>query len=293
MKKAAIIFMIFFVFAANVTVASAKKTQPVVSTWLWDTNEIVVNEGEVLNFLQHQNVTDLYLQINRQIEMRHYQRFIEKASNIDIRVHALDGAPTWATRNGSKQYQPLIEWLRKYQASSTIGQSFVGLHLDVEPYILPEWNKNQQSTIQLYQQFVIDFQSLAKELNLEYGLDIPFWFDEITYRSKKFGQGLLSEWLINQSDVVTIMAYRNFANGGNGIIELAKNEIAFATTKGKKVIVAVETEISNEGSHISFVNLQTLKEEVERVTDHFSQSNSFNGMAIHHYASWKRLIEQK
>lgn len=273
-----------------ISMSSIKAEKPsIVATWLWDTYEIVKNENEVLKFLQDQKVTDLYLQINRQIPMNTYRTFVAKATELDIQVHALDGAPTWATRNGSKQYKPLIDWLTNYQAQASADQKFSGIHLDVEPYLLPEWQRNQKSTVELYQQFVIDFNSLAKQLNIEYALDIPFWFDEISFRNK-FGSGVLSEWVIQQSDNVTIMAYRNFAEGPNGVIELVKTEIAFAEKIGKNVIIALETEPSNEGSHISFSKLEDLERELQKVMKHYNQNQSFAGVAIHHYVSWNKLM---
>ncbi|RXJ00373.1 amidase [Anaerobacillus alkaliphilus] len=289
MKKIVVMFMVVLMVVSGMNAIQAQKPF-VVATWLWDTNEIVTNEQEVLRFLQEKNVTDLYLQINRQIHVNTYRSFIEKATKLNIKVHALDGAPTWATRNGSKQYKPLIDWIRNYQSQATADQKFSGIHLDVEPYLLADWQKNQKNTVEFYQQFVIDFRSLANDLKIEYALDIPFWFDEINYRNK-FGTGLLSEWLINQTDTVTIMAYRNFAEGPNGIIDLVKTEVAYAETKGKKVIIAVETEPSSEGTHISFSSLSVLDQELQKVINHYEKNTSYAGTAIHHYASWKTLIE--
>lgn len=290
MRKTSFFVLMLFLCLPSFTIGEAKK--PIItSTWLWNTYEIVTNEDEVLLFLQQQHVTDLYLQINRDIEISVYQRFIEKASAIGVKVHALDGDPNWATRHGYKLYEPLLHWLRHYDNISIEGQRFSGIHLDVEPYLLTDWNRNQKATIEFYQRFVLDFQKLAKDLELEFALDIPFWFDEIHYNNKKYGRGLLSEWLIDQTDLVTIMAYRNFALGKNGIIDLVKTEIDYASESGKKIVIAVETEPSHEGSHISFSDITTLEQEVEKVMDHYKQSSSFRGVAIHHYNSWKQLIK--
>ncbi len=290
MKKVTITVMLLLMFFFSMNVQA--ESQHGVSTWLWNTYEIVNNESEVLAFLQQQQVTDLYLQVDQQIEKSIYQQFIERATELNIKVHALDGAPNWATRNGIKKYKAFKDWLQSYQTSSSPEQRFAGIHLDVEPYLLPEWQKNQQSTIEYYQNFVRDFQLFAQEYDLQFGLDIPFWFDEISYRNKKYGRGTLSEWVINESDYLTIMAYRNFAEGTNGIIQLVKNELDYAEANGKKVIVAVETETSNEGNQISFANYggHYLEEELLKVVDYYSQMSNFAGVAVHHYDSWRTLV---
>ncbi|GAE34267.1 hypothetical protein [Halalkalibacter akibai] len=281
----------FLVLFTSMTPSSAATETKTISTWLWNPYEIVDNSIEVLLFLEQNGVTDLYLQVDRDIAIRHYQTFIAQASQRKINVHALDGAPSWATKQGKRQYDPVISWLRNYQAQSTSEQRFKGIHLDVEPYLVQEWNSNRQKTIEYYQQALISFQTLAKELKLVYSNDIPFWFDEISFNNKPYGKGNLSEWLINQSDFITIMAYRNMADGPNGIIELVKNEINYALKQHKKVVIGVETMKSLEGSHISFADKgqSYMEKELLKVEVAYQSTVSFSGFAYHHYASWKQL----
>lgn len=73
----------------------------------------------------------------------------------------------------------------------------------------------------------------AQSFNLPLQLDIPFWYDEISYDTK-YGNGILSEWLIDHSDGVTIMAYRD---NSQEIIKIAKNEIEYAKQMNKKKLL--------------------------------------------------------
>ncbi|MBP3950361.1 amidase [Bacillus suaedae] len=292
MKKVITMMAAFCILATlfPVQLSNASDSQ-VKATWLWNPYELVSQSSEVLTFLQSNQVTDVFLQIDRDLPHTIYQSFIERASEQNINIHALDGAPTWATQKGSAEYQPLINWLRSYQSLSTENQRFSGIHTDVEPYLLSEWNTSRQKTILYYQNSVKAFQNLAQELNIAFAADIPFWFDEISFQNKSYGNGLLSNWVQANTDIVTIMAYRNFADGPNGIIQLSNNEIITGSKLGKKVVIGVETGYSEEGSHLSFYNngRATMETELTKVNDAFNESTSYHGIAIHHYASWKEL----
>lgn len=292
MKKVIIMMTVFCILTTLLPVKlSHANASQVKATWLWNPYELVYQSSEVLTFLQSNDVTDVFLQIDRDLPFNIYQSFIERASQQKIKIHALDGAPTWATQKGSAQYEPLINWLRNYQLSSIEDQRFAGIHTDVEPYLLSEWNTSRQKTILYYQNSVMAFQDLAQELNISYAADIPFWFDEIAFQNKTYGKGLLSNWVQANTDIVTIMAYRNFAVGPNGVIELSSEEINTGTNLGKKVIIGVETGYSEEGSHLSFYNKgqAVMDAELTKVNDAFSEFTSYHGVAIHHYGSWKVL----
>lgn len=58
--------------------------------------------------------------------------------------------------------------------------------------------------------------------NLTLSIDIPSWFDVITY-SSKYGSGNLAEWIFKNIKNVTIMAYRDKALGSDGIVNIVKS----------------------------------------------------------------------
>ncbi len=255
------------------------------ATWLWDTARITQNPNEMLAFLDQNSVSDLYLQINRDIRPAAYRQFIRKASDLGIRVHALDGAPDWTLND--KPARAFFNWLKTYQSGSQQAEQFSGIHLDIEPYILPDWSSNKSRVINLYQQRITFAGGEAAKLGLPFGIDIPFWFHEHTYNNKQ-GKGNLSEWLIRNTDEVTIMAYRNTAEGPNGIIAVASPEIAQAQTAGKPIRIGVETVPSDEGSNLSFHGLSSDYMEFQLTTTQnaFVSTASWNGFAIHSLESW-------
>ncbi len=118
-------------------------------------------------------------------------------------------------------------------------------------------------------------------------------------------------------DIMTIMDYRDTAFGvkssgeiissknesSNGIYDLGYDEVAYANSIGKKVIIGVETKCFSDSAsaQITFcgtrtVGNQTIKKgvsflahELEKVRTAFSSLASFGGTAIHHYDSYQTL----
>lgn len=261
--------------------------QEVRSTWLWNPWMLVNDEAATVAFLKEKSLNKVYLQIDQDISMLIYRDFIEKAAAIGIRVYALDGSPEWVSAQGYKDQNRLMSWLKDYQSESTDTQKFQGVHLDVEPYLNSGWATDQAATLKSYQSLLIRAQDSASSMNLPLEADIPFWFDEIAYKNK-YGKGLLAEWVIANTDSVTIMAYRDHAPQ---IIELVQNEILMAERYAKPLVIGVETDFSSEGNYISFFEEgeEYMNNELEAVKNHYSIGRGFNGIAVHHVDSWIKM----
>ena len=206
---------------------SSMLNQSPISTWLWDTELIIEEQKNILTFLDKENVNVLYLQISRNVDEEIYRDFIVEATKQDLEVHALGGAKEWVTKDGEQEFYDYLQWVQQYQQSATKEEQFSGIRLDVEPYLHKDWEKNQSVFLENYQHVLVKTEETAKQLKLKFGADIPFWFEEVTYRND-YGSGLLSEWVIDHTDVISIMSYRNKANGKNGINSLVKSEINYA-----------------------------------------------------------------
>lgn len=263
------------------------------ATWLWDTSKMVAQPEELVQFLKKQHVNVLYLQIKEDIPKESYQTFIAAASQASIEVHALDGAPEWAKEESCVECVSFMKWIREYQQQSDTTEKFKGIHLDVEPYLIDDWEQNQQSYVHYLQRLYDWFSNEANRLQLAFGVDIPFWFDQVPYQNE-FGTGSLSEWVIDTTDFVTIMAYRTQAEGTNGIISLVQQEINWASERDKQIIVAIETEETDE-PRTSFANsdMETIKKEMQKVESHYKQEEGFSGMAIHHLDSWMKKVDYR
>ncbi len=257
------------------------------ATWLWNPWMFVKDEAATLAFLENKNVNKVYVQIDRDIPKNTYRSFVTQAHSRGIAVFALDGAPSWVAPKGFTNQNQLMNWLGNYQTGSVEQARFDGIHLDVEPYLYSGWNSNRAATVKSYQSLLQRAATSAAQLNLPLEADMPFWFDEITYKNT-FGKGLLAEWVIANTDGVTLMAYRDSAQM---IIEIVKNEIAMAERYGKHIVVGVETGTTDEGSVITFAEEGEvyMNQQLDKVASHYSSSSAYEGTAIHHVGSWMTM----
>ncbi|WP_226659821.1 amidase [Pseudalkalibacillus hwajinpoensis] len=289
-----ILFFILACVAPSVALsegkAEASEMDQDLATWIWNTRDIETKPEEVLQFMEEKQVSDAYLQINRSIALSSYRSFIEQATAKGIRVHALDGAPNWATIKGATYQSNLFNWLESYQANASDYQKFSGVHLDIEPYLHSGWTNNYQNTIAFYQDRLSNAKARTESLGIMFGVDTPFWFDEQSYQNR-YGSGNLAEWIIQTVDVTTLMAYRDRADGGNGIIALVRNEIAFAQQHHTKVSIGVETGQTSEASYISFFEEgeAIMNDELLKIKTAYENSTAVDGFSIHYLDSWMAL----
>jgi len=257
------------------------------ATWLWDTSIIIEDQENILLFLENQHVNKVYLQINPDIASDIYKHFISHAAASGIRIYALDGAASWVSAEGNQNLNDLFNWVSTYNNDSAESEQFSGVHLDVEPYLNSGWSFDQMQTIESYQALLMQAREKANQIQLPLEVDMPFWFDDIHFNNS-FGKGLLAEWVIDQVDSVTIMAYRDKAKD---IIAIVKHELAYAKKVNKSIVVGVETGASEEGENITFYENGEvyMNEQLSLVQQHYRNNTAFHGMAIHYVENWMNM----
>lgn len=265
--------------------ATAKANQR--ATWFWDTQQIKNSTEDIISFASSQGVNVLYLQMNRDVRPEYYHHFISQAGEKGIEVHALGGAPNWALKSEQHRITSFIQWIAEYQANAAPNERFTGIHVDIEPHVLPEWRANPASVIPQWQENVRYLVGEAHSLNLPIGSDMTFWLH--TYQLPDQSMSV-SRWMIQQFDQIAIMAYRDQADN---IYNLAAAELTEADELGKEALIAVETKSSNEGNYITFFEEGTtyMEEQLSKVYTKAQKHTSFSGIAVHDYRYWKELHE--
>ena len=290
LKKAMVMVMsllVLLVFSSQGNAQASESTPEVRATWLWNPWMFVKDEAGTLAFLESKQVNKVYVQIDRDISKAVYRSFIGKAKAKGIEIYALDGAAAWVAPKGYTNQNQLMNWLTNYQNNTATNAQFSGVHLDVEPYLYSGWNTNRATTIKSYQSLIQRANASTAKLALPLEVDMPFWFDEIKYKNT-FGTGLLAEWVIANTNSVTIMAYRDSAPM---IIDIVKNEMTMAQNYGKSIVVGVETGVTDEGSIITFAEEGEtfMNQQLAEVATHYAGNPAYKGNAIHHVGSWMTL----
>ncbi|MDU4698073.1 MAG: Ig-like domain-containing protein [Paenibacillus sp.] len=194
-----------------------------------------------------------------------------------------------------------IEKVINYNIAAAPNERFDGVNVDIEPYILPEFNAEKPSVQLQYLdvlQKMIDRRNTAG-IDLPFGPAIPRWFDssdgakEITWNGQT---KWLSEHVQDLSDYISIMDYRDVADGGVGIIAQAQGELSYANAIGKpnSVVVGVETlDIASSGDPETITFREEgrmyMEAELDKVYASFQGDPAFAGIAMHHYDSIRWL----
>jgi hypothetical protein len=256
-------------------------------TYIWEAHEVIQNSQEILDFAKEKNLNWLYVRLDLEQPYSSYSSFVKQAAAAGIEVHAMGGHPIWALEENRPRMLRLVNYVKNYNRAVEGNERFHGIHLDIEPYVLPAWRENSQQVISEWTANLDAFVTeLKKDSNLEASMDMAVWLDKY----KVTGQDMsLSKWMINRMDHVSLMAFRDVAEGSNGIVAVSKEEIAFADELGKPIKISVEIKASHEGDHITFYEegAAYMEEELAKLPDLLKDSPSFTGSVVHAYTYWK------
>jgi len=260
---------------------------PVKATWVWDTTALMKDKNEMLAFAEDQGVNVIYLHVDRKArDFEPYRAFIEEAHGLGIEVEALGGDPAWGLTEYQQDIESFIGWIKDYQLAAGERAAFDGIHVDIEPYLLKEWEQDRDDIVR---QWMGNVEFLVKKVkqgaSLRVSADLPFWIHKIPASDSES----VGSWMIEQLDGVVLMNYRNFAIGENGIIANALPMIKEGTRAGKPVIIGLEMAPSDEGEHISFFESGTSSMHRQMQLSHMVMRwhTGYQGFSIHDYKSWR------
>lgn len=271
---------------------SGKKTE-VLAMWIWHTKEVLLNEAkkkEFLDFCKSKNIGLVFFQLQYQfiplkdetvcklLYESKLKAFLKEAHARSLSVYALDGSPEFCLEGSHQLVLAQIKALLDFNKGAAQQERFDGVHYDNEPYILPAFQSSLKESI--IEQFVAlnrkcaDFIK-ASGAKLEFGIDIPFWFDELNGLDKR---------LIEICDNVGIMDYRNFTAGPDGIVAHALPALKAASEANKKVYVGLETS-RYPNQKVYFVSIAGEKE----FNDRPLKETRFEKFALRVHASDKKI----
>lgn len=118
------------------------------ATWLWDASLIRSETEEIVAFSGREGITTIFLQIQQEVTDEEYRHFVAAAHQQGISVHALNGQPDWAYEEGRRKGMELLAWLEAYNRTAAPEEKFEGVQLDVEPYVLRRWGREQAQVVE-------------------------------------------------------------------------------------------------------------------------------------------------
>ena len=235
------------------------KHSPHRGMWLWNTKDLLGHDAEQIQLTQfcgRNDITEIFMQLPYDVEEKDGKKeiswdrlkvasLISRLNKAGIKAHALDGAPQFALREWHGHVIDTIRSVIQYNESMQPDERFHGVRYDNEPYILPNFaGVNKESILEQYMELLRLSKELTESAHLEFGVDIPFWFDqknEFFEPIAALGGRPLTECILDVVDNVGIMDYRTQAYGADGVIAHARGELQYASSKGKKVFIGLET----------------------------------------------------
>ena len=267
--------------------------------WWWNVSQVKTAKADTyLDFCQKNRVSEIYLCIdgmseaaNAKATFADVRAFVKKAAAKGIRVAALTGDYRWINP-GNTGFQTYVDKFGAYQKAASKEERFYAMHLDVEPHQHPDFKTGEEGrakVMQLFADFTLKKAApAAKAAGTLLEWDIPFWMTDVV----KDGEGkdvVLAELMAKTCDTIAIMSYRDTAAK---ILDVAKEEIAFAKQYGHKVILGVETK-SSEGDQVSFMEegKAVMVEEMAKVHASLKESipDGNFGLAVHQASVWYSL----
>ena len=282
----------------NTTVDFRKQTDTdTLGVWWWQVNTIKSSDQQ-LAFLQENAVSEIYLFIdgmseasNAKASFADVRAFVKKAGDMGMRVAALTGDYAWINPDNTG-FEKYVEKFNAYQKAAAEDEKFYSMHLDVEPHQHPDFKTGEEGrakVMQLFADFAVNKAApAAKEAGTLLEWDIPFWMTDVV-KDGKGNEVVLADLMAQLCDTIAIMSYRDTAEK---ILDVSKEEIAYAKKYGHKIILGVETK-SSEGDQVSFMEegKAVMVEEMAKV--HESLKASFPdgnfGMAVHQASVWYTL----
>lgn len=297
--------------AALLAIGSAHAAEPAgpraIWTWEGESYAMLDDEGAAaqgIAFLKAKAIGTIYLYADayrgRNLiasNPERYRRLLRRMHASGLKVYALLGSGYLNTERyvlprHREEAVAMLKRVLDYNRAAALDERFDGINLDIEPHILAEWSTRK---MELLANFVEMSDALmqvkrASGQNLPMGPAIPFWLDGIQLDWK--GQRKpVSQHVQDIYDFVALMDYRDHADGGDGLVSHAMDELTYGEAIGRPVMIGIET-MPNALKKVSFHHLgeADLERELAATSRSVGRMRSFGGYVVHHYAAYRRWL---
>ena len=297
--------------AALLAIGSAHAAEPAgpraIWTWEGESYAMLDDEGAAaqgIAFLKAKAIGTIYLYADayrgRNLiasNPERYRRLLRRMHASGLKVYALLGSGYLNTERyvlprHREEAVAMLKRVLDYNRAAALDERFDGINLDIEPHILAEWSTRK---MELLANFVEMSDALmqvkrASGQDLPMGPAIPFWLDGIQLDWK--GQRKpVSQHVQDIYDFVALMDYRDHADGGDGLVSHAMDELTYGEAIGRPVMIGIET-MPNALKKVSFHHLgeADLERELAATSRSVGRMRSFGGYVVHHYAAYRRWL---
>lgn len=206
----------------------------------WDTSVMAESEKNTLNnCIQRAGVGRIYQSIPEQnLALEETAGFIRRMSARSVEVYGLLGDSEWSYEKdgGSLRYE--LEQIVSYNAGQEKNARIAGVMVDVEPYLLDEWDRSGRSRQKLMERYLSGIKKgyeYAVEHGLKFWVCIPVFYDVTN-------EDILEELISSACDGIALMNY----DRTDEYMQIAK-EVGYAREYQKGVVCIYE--LQEPGNH--------------------------------------------
>ncbi|WP_157682718.1 hypothetical protein [Nocardioides scoriae] len=200
------------------------------------------------------------------------------ASARGVRIAALGSATEWID-----DPRAALAW----QADALATGLFDGVHLDVEPWLHPAWDRDRARVVVGYLH-LLDLLAEASVRRLE--VDVAWWGHEVATP----GGVPLDRAVAQRVDATTAMVYRDTATGPDSVTDLGRHVLATAAATGTPCRLAVETRFvgtdpASRRQSFWGRDQRVLHQALAAVDVALRDHPSYAGTAVHDHRGWTDL----
>lgn len=261
--------------------------------WIWGNESPTSAAGRtaLFEFADHKGIGTLYVDAGGLMggNKAALRTLLKAAHDRGFAVELLFGAPEWAlAANHATPVNLARETVALLQFLKADGEAYpTSIQMDVEPYSLPLWDTDKATVANDLIDMYIKLKEALKGTPVGVTACVPRWFDNHPI-ARQGRTRLLSDWIADVADRMTLMDYVDHAKG---IMDGAEHEMAYADSIGKEVVIGVETIAGLEPESVTFAEEgeAALEAALAETVQRFGSNSSYFGIAVHHYASYPLL----
>jgi hypothetical protein len=260
--------------------------------------------ADIGEYLEVADQPDSRTQRNRLSQLNSdLKRFVSRASNLGLAVHAVAGGPNWTDASHRYLGPKLVKLVADYNTAAAANERLQGVQLDIEPYVDASFWNDVDASLRSYLwtlQTIVDTYKQARtqigNSGLWLGFAIPFWFDgvpeapavefgqtESTRTTKPAAFHLIDMLQQLPEAYILVMAYRNFASGPDGSIEHVRSEFDYAGQIGatSAIVVGQEfTKVTPEKLSFWWTGRAAFRQASLQIAGVYGQLPQFHGLAV-------------
>lgn len=283
-------FLLCAALAALLLLAGVRVNSAGFGLYSWDEDALEAGgEAEALAAcIKEAGVKRVYQEFSKEsLEDGAAEAFVKRLKKQSVEVFALFGAEEWARDKKGETVIKTMRRVARYNEGKSRSARITGVMVDVEPYLLDEWDEGSRARRKLMENYLSSMEAAyayAEEHDLELWLCIPNFYDTGF-------EDILESLISDACDGIAVMNY----NRTDEYMQIAK-EVGLAREYGKGVecIFELQEPHQHELEEINTyagVGLDALWRSAARLEKQFGYDRL--RFAYHYYRPLQQMLAEK